>query len=133
MEAWMSTAPLGDLELEVLRFVSEAESISVREAAERFGEPRELALTTIQTVMERLRKKGYLRRKKQSGVFQYSPSVPQEQVIGGVVQSFVEKTLGGSVSPLLAYIAKARDLRPEEMEELRRLVEAMDDKPEDTR
>ncbi len=127
----MKPAPLGDLELEVLQFVASNSPLTVREAAESFGEPRDLALTTIQTVMERLRKKGYLRRSKRAGAFRYSPAVPAEQVVGGLVQSFVEKTLGGSVSPLLAYLAKARNLRPEEMQELRLLVDAMEGRREE--
>src|SRR5258708_31768381 len=127
----MKPAPLGDLELEVLQFVAINEPLTVREAAEQFGEPRDLALTTVQTVMERLRKKGYLRRSKRAGAFRYSPAVPAEQVVGGLVQSFVEKTLGGSVSPLLAYLAKARNLRPEEMQELRLLVDSMEDRREE--
>jgi predicted transcriptional regulator len=122
----MEPVSLGDLELEVLQFISDNEPLSVRDVAEQFGDSRDLALTTIQTVMERLRKKGYLRREKVDGIFQYSPAVPKAQVMGGVVQSFVERTLGGSVSPLLAYLAKARNLKPEELRELRELVDAMD-------
>src|SRR5207249_331104 len=60
----MEQPSLGDQELEVLRFVAEHAPISVGEVAERFGEPRGLARTTILTVMERLRKKGFLTRSK---------------------------------------------------------------------
>src|SRR5438552_9482466 len=127
----MEQPSLGDQELEVLRYVSEHAPISVGEVAERFGAPRGLARTTILTVMERLRKKGYLARTKGERPFRYSPRAPQAQVLQGLVREFVEKTLGGSLSPFVAYLAEAKDLSPEELEELRRLVETLQPERED--
>jgi predicted transcriptional regulator len=121
----METPPLGDQELEVLNFISEHAPITARDVAERFGEERGLARTTILTVMERLRKKGYVVRKRRDGVFQYSPRVPQSEVIQGVVGQFIERTLGGSVSPLLAYLSKTRQVSREELAELESLVDEL--------
>jgi predicted transcriptional regulator len=129
----MEQPSLGDQELEVLRYVSEHAPISVGEVAERFGAPRGLARTTILTVMERLRKKGFLARTKGERSFRYSPRAPQAQVLQGLVREFVEKTLGGSLSPFVAYLAEAKDLSPEELEELRRLVETLQPEREDER
>jgi predicted transcriptional regulator len=117
---------LGDQELEVLGFVAENAPISVGEVAERFGEPRGLARTTVLTVMERLRKKGFLTRSKGERPFRYSPRVTQGEVLRGLVREFVEKTLGGSLSPFTAYLAEARDLSPAELRELHRLVEQLE-------
>jgi predicted transcriptional regulator len=123
----MDRPPLGAQELELLRFVAEHAPLSVGEAAEQFGEPRGLARTTILTMMERLRKKGYLiRQKDQARAFQYRPRVPQAEVMRGVVREFVEKTLGGSLSPFVAYLSEARDLPEEELAELRRLVDTLE-------
>jgi predicted transcriptional regulator len=43
-----------------------------------------------------------------------------------LVQDFVQKTLGGSVAPFVAYLADVKDLSPAEIADLRRLVEAME-------
>ena len=48
----MDKPPLGDQELETLRYISEHAPISVGEVAAGFGEPRGLARTTVLTVME---------------------------------------------------------------------------------
>jgi predicted transcriptional regulator len=122
----MEQPSLGDQELEVLRFVAEHAPISVGEVAERFGEPRGLARTTILTVMERLRKKGFLTRSQGERPFRYSPRTPQGEVLRGLVREFVEKTLGGSLSPFVAYLAEAKDVSSAELRELRRLVEELD-------
>ena len=62
--------PLGEQQLDLLRFVTENAPITVGEMAKVYGSPRGLARTTILTVMERLRTKGYLSRKKVEGVFE---------------------------------------------------------------
>ncbi|MBV9850219.1 MAG: BlaI/MecI/CopY family transcriptional regulator [Armatimonadetes bacterium] len=117
---------LGDQELEVLRYVADHAPITVRAAAEQWGEPRGLARTTILTVMERLRKKGYLARHKAGGAFAYTPVIAKTDVLRGLVQNFVEKTLAGSLSPFVAYLADNKDLSPSELEALKRLVREMD-------
>jgi predicted transcriptional regulator len=121
--------PLGDLELEVLQFVSARERCTVRDVAEDYGENRGLARTTILTVMERLRKKGYLARRKHGGSFVYSPAHEQSEVMQGIVKDFVEKTLGGSLTPFMAYLADSKSLTREEIAQLKELVEENSDEP----
>jgi predicted transcriptional regulator len=118
----MEKPSLGDQELEVLRFVAEHAPISVGEVAQQFGVPRGLARTTILTVMERLRRKGYLARSKERPA-RYSPRLSQNEVLRGLVRQFVEKTLAGSLSPFVAYLAEAREVTEEELTALRRLVD----------
>jgi predicted transcriptional regulator len=117
---------LGDQELELLKYVSDHAPITVRAAAEQFGEPRRLARTTILTVMERLRKKGYLERRKNGGSFEYTPALAKTDVLRGLVQDFVEKTLAGSLTPFVAYLADSRDVSASELEALKALVQEMD-------
>ena len=123
----MNTQPdLGDQELEVLRYVADHAPLTVRDAAEQWGEPRGLARTTILTVMERLRKKGYLARHKAGGAFEYTPVIAKTDVLRGLVQNFVEKTLAGSLSPFVAYLADTKGLSSSELDALKKLVQEMD-------
>ncbi len=116
---------MGDQEWELLRFVAGNAPISVGDAATRFGEVHGLARTTVLTVMERLRAKGYLIRRKDDGVFRYSARVSPAEVMRGLIQDFVEKTLSGSVAPFVAYLAESGKLSHQEIEELRRLVDRL--------
>lgn len=126
----MERPALGDQELEVLRYVAERAPVSVGEVAAQYGAPRGLARTTILTMMERLRKKGYLARAKEGAVYRYSPRVAQAEVLRGLVRQFVEQTLAGSLSPFVAYLAEAKGLTADEEAELRRLVDAMEPEAE---
>ena len=109
----------------MLRFVAEHAPVSVGEVAASFGETHKLARTTILTVMERLRKKGYLARIKEEAVYRYRPQTEQADVLKDVVREFVENRLAGSLSPFVAYLAEAQNLTDEELSTLRRIVDEL--------
>jgi predicted transcriptional regulator len=113
---------VGEQELVVLRYVAEHGPATVGEVAERFGEAQGLARSTILTVMERLRKKGHLTRSKVEGVFQYSSLVAATELLRGVVGDFVERSLSGSLSPFVTYLAEAEDVSEEELQQLQDVV-----------
>jgi predicted transcriptional regulator len=117
---------LGEQELELLRWIAQYGPSTVGEATDGFGAPRGLARSTVVTVMERLRQKGYLTRRKQDGVYRYASPVGQEALMGGLVQRFIERTLAGSLSPLLAYFAKGQKLSPAEMTQLESLISKLE-------
>ena len=117
---------LGDQELALLRYVTDHAPVTVREAAAKFGEPHGLARTTILTMMERLRGKGYLTRGKDAGAFEYRPVVAKKELMQGLVHDFVEKSLGGSLSPFVAYLTEAQGLSERELSDLRRLLDLKD-------
>ena len=114
--------PIGDQELALLRFVSDAGRATVAQAVEGFGVPRGLARSTVLTMMERLRKKGHLGRRRAEGVYHYAPRTAPAAALQHVVQTFVDRTLGGSISPFVAYVAEREQLSDGEIEELETLL-----------
>lgn len=129
----MDRSSLGTRELEVLNYISEHAPISVGEVAEQFGAPLGLARTTVLVMMERLRQKGFLVRKKAPDrrAYQYMPRQEQAEVMRGVIRDFVDRTLRGSVSPFVAYLAEVDDLTEAEIAELQRLVQQLQNRKKD--
>jgi predicted transcriptional regulator len=121
----MQRKSIGDQELTLLHFVGKQGEASVGEVAARFGEPRGLARSTVLTMMERLRAKGYLKRRRPDGVFRYSTTTGEDDAVQGAVSSFVEKTLQGSVSPFVAWMSKRGKVSDEELAALEALVEKL--------
>ena len=113
---------IGDQELALLQFVSDRGEASVAQAVEGFGAPRALARSTVLTMMERLRKKGHLGRRQVDGVYQYAPRTAPGTAIRQAVASFVDRTLGGSVTPFVTYLAERERLSDEEIAELETLL-----------
>jgi predicted transcriptional regulator len=124
---------VGRAELEILHFVQDHHPVSVRDVADHFAEARGHVRTTILNVMERLRKKGFLTRKKSGGIFQYQPRVGKADLLRSLVGDFVEKTLGGSLSPFVAYLSRDANLSEKELSELKQVVSGLKGKEKDER
>lgn len=127
--------PIGDQELALLQFMTDrGRPMTVREAAQEWRDPsgKAKARTTILTMMERLREKNLLVREKgqDDATFQYRPAVEKSVLLRGLVQEFVSKALGGSVSPFVAYLADAGPLSSGEIAALRRLVDSFEEEEE---
>jgi predicted transcriptional regulator len=105
-----------------LRYVADRHPVSVREVADHVAATSGKARTTVLTVMERLREKGYLVRRRKGGVYLYSPKRSQADVLRNLVADFVREALGGSVSPFVVYLAEEANLNDGEVRELARLV-----------
>lgn len=124
----MSRKTIGDQELALLQHIDESGAASVGEVAASFGEPRGLARSTVLTMMERLRGKGYLKRKQLRGIFRYSIATGPGEAMRSAVGSFVEKTLSGSVSPFVAWMSERAEVSDDELAELEALVAQLQDR-----
>lgn len=114
---------IGRAELPILQYIVENHPVTVREVADHLADTTGQARTTVLTLMERLRQKKLLTRRKSKGVNRYSPRVTKSEIMNTLVNDFVDGMLGGSVSPFLAYLTDNAELDENEIDELRRLVD----------
>ncbi|HEY2761024.1 MAG TPA: BlaI/MecI/CopY family transcriptional regulator [Pirellulales bacterium] len=117
---------LGYLEMNVLQYVADHHPITVREVATHFAAVSGQARTTLLTVMERLRRKGFLRRQKIDGLQRYSPRVGKAEFLGGMVADFVDGVLGGNVSPFVAYLSRSPKLTDVEVRDIEKLLKRLE-------
>jgi predicted transcriptional regulator len=118
----MAQNNLGQAEWEILRYVGEHHPVTVRQVADHMAADKGLARTTVLTVMERLRTKRFLVRRKQGDVYRYSPKKSVAELTQGLVQSFVDNMLSGTLSPFFAYLSRSDKVSDEQLEELKKLV-----------
>jgi predicted transcriptional regulator len=121
----MQRKSIGDQELALLSHIERQGEASVGEVASTYGEFRRLARSTVLTMMDRLRSKGYLKRRRTDGVYRYSTTTGEADAVQGAVSSFVENTLQGSVSPFVAWMSKRGKVSDEELAALEALVEKL--------
>jgi len=121
----MPRAPtkLGQAELEILQIVQDQQPVTVGDVARRVADDTGKARTTVATMVGRLLAKGFLSRKKIEGKYHYTARMSKTDLHRGLVQRFVESSLGGSLSPFVAYLVERPDLTPEEIDRLERLVQ----------
>ena len=124
--------PITRAELELLKQVGQG-PVSVRELTQRVEEVSGHARTTVLTMVERLRRKGYLTRKKINGVNRYSPRFSWQEVLRNTVSDFIQGFLGGSASPFLAYLAESPGLTDAEADKLRQVLRTVEDRERETK
>lgn len=121
--------PTGSQELALLRYVAEHGPLTVGRVAETFGAEHGLARSTVLTVMERLRRKGHLGRRRVKGVYVYASALDKAGVLRGAVGQFIDRALQGSLSPIAAYLAERDEVTDEELRELQRALKALKKRP----
>jgi predicted transcriptional regulator len=122
---------IGREEWQVLRYVADHQPVTVRQVADHMASRSGKARTTVLTVMERLREKGYLARRKRGGIFHYTSRLSKAELTRDLVREFVRDALGGSVSPFVAYLTGEAKVTNDELEQLRELVEGLDSERKD--
>src|SRR5262245_15678194 len=121
----MSPLPTASQELRFLRFVASRGPVSSAQVAEELGARLGLTRSSVLTVMERLRRKGHLRRRRVEGIYLYSSTLPLDRLERATVGQFVERSLGGSVLPFAAWLSERVDVSEEELAELRAMVDKL--------
>jgi len=76
---------LGPLEKEIMDCLWGNKGETVREVHDCFKGKREIAYTTVMTIMTRLTKKGYLERKRKGRAYVYSPKKTKKQAARAIV------------------------------------------------
>ena len=114
--------PTASQELQFLRFVASHGPLTSGQVADALGSELGLTRSTVLTVLERLRRKGHLRRRRKDGVYVYASTVPFDELMRATVGQFVERSLGGSVLPFAAWLSTRVEVSAEELDELRQIV-----------
>jgi BlaI family penicillinase repressor len=99
-------------------------SPSVRDIMEHAYPAGEKAYTTVQTTMNTLEKKGYLRRRKIGLVNFYTPTRSRDEVVRRELSVMVARIFDGSVPAVAGYLIKSSDIDLKEIETIKKLLEA---------
>lgn len=84
--------------------------LSVREVHERLGEDRDLAYTTVMTVLDRLAKKKVVTRVRHGRAWQYRPTGSREEMTAATMRtSFEELDTDDRKSAMLHFLGGASD------------------------
>lgn len=113
-------SPLSPAETEILRLVWQLESPTVQQVCETLPAGREITYATVQTMLRRLEKKGYLKHESRGKAYVFIPAVKKDQVLGSAVRSFLDKLFGGNAVPLVQYLAENKHITTEDVEQLKK-------------
>ncbi len=78
---------------------------------------------TIRTLINRLLQKKALRYKEEGRRYRYWPAIRQEDCVTEQRRSFIQRVYGGTVRPMLAAFIEDAELSPEDIEELKHMLD----------
>ena len=120
----MATPKLSKLELQIMEKLWDQGESSIREIQEAFPEPRP-AYSTIQTIVYRLETKGALRRFRKIGNADiFAPLVSRDVTRLNLLDEILS-FFGGQAAPMMAQLADAGKLTPEDVRELEKTIKKL--------
>lgn len=112
---------LTPLELEIMQVLWETGPANVQTVQQRLG--RELAYTTVQTMLNVLHRKSKVKRTLKDKAYFYRPAVSRSQATGHAVGDLIDRMFGGSAESLVMSLVETRQLTPEKLSQLHKLLE----------
>jgi predicted transcriptional regulator len=91
---------------------------------------QEWAYTTVQTLLQRLEAKGYVRCDRSGPAHVFTATVSREGLLNQRLHALAEQLCDGTKSPLLLALVEGGGLTAEEIRRLRQLLDQMDPPPE---
>jgi BlaI family transcriptional regulator, penicillinase repressor len=120
------TEHLTRLELEIMHVLWEFGPANVQTVQEHLA--RDLAYTTVQTMLNILHRKGKVKRNLKERAYFYKPAVSRRQVVGQHMNDIVERLFGGSAESLVMSLVETKHLTPEKLASLHKLLEEEESK-----
>lgn len=113
-------------ELAILRVMWEKGPSSVREVHDAMPPERQVGYTTVLKTMQIMAEKGLLRRKDRGRAHVYEPTAKEEAAKRDLVGDLMDRVFGGSARDLVMHALGAKPASPEEIAEIRRMLDAME-------
>ena len=111
-----------ELELEILKILWRDGPLSGRDVRDRLAETRDLAYTSVMTVMGIMEEKAYLKRKKSGKTFIYSPRVTEATTKKRMLADVVDRVYEGATMSVVVNLLESADIDADELKQLRELI-----------
>ena len=113
---------LTPLELEIMNVLWETGPANVQTVQARI-KGRDLAYTTVQTMLNVLHRKGRVRRQLKDRAYRYRPVYSRQSAVTQAVGDMLERFFGGSADSLVLNLVETRQLTPEKLAGIQKLLE----------
>ncbi len=114
---------LTDVELELMSTLWQIEEGTVRDVMARLPRGRDLAYTSVSTVLRILEDKKLVRTRRQGRGHLYRPAITKSEYESRSVRNLVDKVFEGAPSAMVMRLLDDEELTLDELEKIRRLFE----------
>jgi predicted transcriptional regulator len=115
---------LGDLQLAILRELWRRREATVAEVHKGLHKKRQLALTTIATMLRKMEDRRLVKHRTEGRQFIYRAAVQEEEVHRNLVADVVDRVFAGDASAMVSHLLEEEALDPDELAEIKALIRA---------
>jgi predicted transcriptional regulator len=120
------------LELQIMKVLWDSGPSNVQAVQDDLSASPKLAYTTVQTMLNVLHRKGWVKRTLRGRAYDYEPLLSRDRAASNAIRDMIDRLFAGSVEGLLMSLVKSKQLHPKKLEKLRMLLEEQErDKKED--
>ena len=117
-----STHRLGDLQLRILQSLWTRPDASVADVHAELKPERDLAYTTIATMLRKMEARGLVTHREEGRSFLYRANVAADEVSRSVGNHLVERLFEGSLAGAVHHLLNTREVSRAELDELEKLI-----------
>jgi BlaI family penicillinase repressor len=118
----MAEIRISEAEWKVMQVVWERREVTAAEVIAALAQTR-WRHRTVRTLLARLVDKGVLATGADGNRYVYRPLVSRGKCVRDESRSFLQKVFAGDAAQLLAHFVRGSDISPEQIEELKRLLD----------
>jgi BlaI family transcriptional regulator, penicillinase repressor len=115
-------AALSPAETQILRIVWQLGEATIQRVCDNLPKERNIVYATVQTLLRRLERKGYVSHKAEGKAYIFYPVAKRDDVINRTVGDFVDRLFGGDAFGLMMHLAKHSKLSGKDIERLGKII-----------
>jgi predicted transcriptional regulator len=119
---------LGKVQHRIMEVLWERGEATARDISDVVAESEGVSHSTVQTLLRKLERKGAVRHEDRDRVFYFFPVAERRDVTASSTREFLNRVFEGSASRLVSHLLEHEHITAEELENLRRKIEAFEEK-----
>jgi BlaI family transcriptional regulator, penicillinase repressor len=118
----MTVPRLGKMQLMIMQILWERGRVTARDITDALNRTQPVAHSTVQTLLRKLEAKGAVAHEVEDRTFRFYALAKESKVTRNATRDLVNRLFGGSVGGLISHLLKHERIPPDELEQLRRLI-----------
>jgi BlaI family transcriptional regulator, penicillinase repressor len=119
----MKATQLGRMQLRIMQVLWSHRRATAREITDALNEAETVAHSTVQTLLRGLEDKRAVAHQADGRTFVFFPLVEEDNYRSTATRDLLHRVFAGNVEDLVAHLLKHEQVSPEELSQIRRLVD----------
>ena len=113
---------LGELQLRIMKVLWAKGDVTVADVHAALTSERDLAYTTVATMLRRLEERGLVRHRVEGRTFLYQAAVAEVDVSRSMADHLLDRLFKGSMADMVRHLLSTREVSKKELSALERLI-----------